>query len=77
MADQQDQNDTAVDEVTAAGSADVEHDEELDALLNSKNDTYFVVFMVLIVQSVVLWVVTLCSVLGRHQSCGGTLCIHH
>lgn len=35
MADHQDQNDTAVDEVTAAGSADVEHDEELDALLSS------------------------------------------
>jgi hypothetical protein len=37
MADQQDQKDTAMAEVTAAGSADVEHDEELDALLSSKN----------------------------------------
>lgn len=77
MADQEDQNDTAVAEVTAAGSADVEHDEELDALLSSKNDTYFVVFILLIVQIVVLCVVTLCSLQGRHQCFGGTCCIHH
>jgi hypothetical protein len=66
MADQQGQNDTAVAEVTATGSADAEHDEELDALLSSKNDIRFGVSMALIVQIVVLWVVTLCSLLGRY-----------
>lgn len=76
MADQQGQNDTAVAEVTAAGSADVEHDEELDALLSSKDYAYFVVFMLLIDQIVVLRVVTSCSLVGRNQCFGGT-CICH
>jgi hypothetical protein len=49
MADHQDQNGTAVAGETGAGSADAEQDEELDELLSSKNDTYFVVFMIFIV----------------------------
>jgi hypothetical protein len=50
MADQQAQNGTAMADVAAAASSDVEHDDELDALLSSKNCTYFVLFMVFIVQ---------------------------
>jgi hypothetical protein len=37
MAEKQDQTDSTGTEVTSKGSADADHDEELDALLNSKN----------------------------------------
>jgi len=43
MAEKQDERDSAGTDVTVTGSTDAEHDEELDALLNSKdsmtNDT--------------------------------------
>jgi hypothetical protein len=37
MAEKQDERDSAGTDVTVTGSTDAEHDEELDALLNSKN----------------------------------------
>jgi hypothetical protein len=37
MAEKQDQSDSTGTDVTLTGSTDAEHDEELDALLNSKN----------------------------------------
>jgi len=37
MAEKQDERDSTGTDVTVTGSTDAEHDEELDALLNSKN----------------------------------------
>ena len=37
MAEKQDQRDSTGTDVTVTGSTDAERDEELDALLNSKN----------------------------------------
>jgi len=37
MAEKQDERVSAETDVTVTGSTDAEHDEELDALLNSKN----------------------------------------
>jgi len=37
MAEKQDERDSAGKDVTVTGSTDAEHDEELDALLNSKH----------------------------------------
>jgi len=37
MAEKQDERDSAGTDITVTGSTDAEHDEELDALLNSKN----------------------------------------
>jgi hypothetical protein len=42
MAEQQDQTGTAVADATDPSSAAADQDEELDALLTSKNDAYFV-----------------------------------
>jgi hypothetical protein len=45
MAEKQDQRDSTGIEVTVTGSTDAEHDEELDALLNSKNSVKSVMSM--------------------------------